>query len=206
MAWKSAGNGNSFGNKQLYDIFFYSISADGTTATLIANYQGYGGGIENDWFQWHGLSVPLAPNAVYGYTFGRAADGPTPSTGWEHVGTQGNNPYPGGQLITSSNANTNNGPVTYGTSGNSDATFDLGLIVSQKPICGHTHLHAQYKSHLRQHAGYIAVGGRGHAPADLSMADRQRHGRRLGAGRRGHQPQSAGEYRGGHFRLRRHCQ
>ena len=51
MSWKIAGNGNSFGNWQPYDLFFYSISPDGTTATLVAKYQGYGGGVENDWFQ-----------------------------------------------------------------------------------------------------------------------------------------------------------
>lgn len=133
LAWKSAGNGSSFGNWQPYDLYFYSISADGTTATLIANYQGYGGGVENDWFQWQGLSVPLAPNTLYGYTFGRAADGPTSSTGWEHMGTQGGNPYPGGQIMNIANSNTNGGPVTYGPTGNSDATFSLGIVVSQKP-------------------------------------------------------------------------
>ncbi len=133
MAWKSAGNGSSFGNWQPYNIYFYSISADGTTGTLIANYQGYGGGIENDWFQWQGLSVPLAPNTVYGYTFGRANDGPTSSTGWEHMGTQGGNPYSGGQIMNVGGGNPTNGPVTYGPSGNSDATFSLGIVVSQKP-------------------------------------------------------------------------
>jgi Concanavalin A-like lectin/glucanases superfamily/Immunoglobulin I-set domain len=130
LAWKSAGNGNSFGNWQLYDLYFYSISTDGNTATLIASYQGYGGGVENDWFQWQGLSVGLAPNQVYAYTFGRDAT----AGGWEHIGNQGGNPYAGGQLITIANANTNGGPITYGTTGNSDTTFDLGLVVSQKPF------------------------------------------------------------------------
>jgi hypothetical protein len=133
MAWKSAGNGNSFGNWQPYDLFFYSISADGTTATLIAKYQAYGGGVENDWLQWQGLGVALSPNSVYGYTFGRANDGPTSSTGWEHMGTQGGNPYAGGQIMNIANTSTNGGPVSYGPSGNSDATFALGLIISQKP-------------------------------------------------------------------------
>ncbi|MGA2247207.1 MAG: LamG-like jellyroll fold domain-containing protein [Verrucomicrobiota bacterium] len=130
LAWKSAGNGNSFGVWQPYDLYFYSISADGTTATLIANYQGYGGGLQEDWFQWQGLSVALAPNKAYAYAFGRDAS----ATGWEHIGTQGGNPYLGGQLITIANANTNGGPVTYGTTGNSDATFSLGLVISQKPF------------------------------------------------------------------------
>jgi hypothetical protein len=133
LAWKSAGNGSSFGTYQPYDLYFYAINGTGgTNATLIANYQCYGGGAQNDWFEFEGLSVGLAPNTVYGYTFGRDAS----SAGWEHIGTQGGNPYPGGQIMTIANANTNGGPVTYGPSGNSDAAFNVGLVVSQKPFAG----------------------------------------------------------------------
>ena len=127
LAWKSAGNGSDFGASQLYDLYFYSISTDGSTATVIASYQGYGGGTENDWFQWRGLSVPLAPNQVYGYAFGHDAS----ASGWEHIGTQGGNPYPGGQLMSVANT-TGTGTVTYGNTGSSDATFDLGMTVYQK--------------------------------------------------------------------------
>ena len=131
LAWKSAGNGSSFNVYQLYDLYFYAINGTGgTNATLIDSYQCYGGGTQEDWFQFQGLSVGLAPNTLYGYTFGRDAS----SSGWEHIGDQGNNPYPGGQLMTIANANTNGGPVTYGATGNSDATFSLGLIISQKPF------------------------------------------------------------------------
>jgi hypothetical protein len=122
LAWKSAGNGQSFGNSQLYDLYFYSLSADGTQATVIASYQDYSGGTENDWFQWQGLNVPLAPNQVYAYAFGRDAS----AGGYEHIGDQGGNPYPGGQIVTVPNT-TGTGPVTYGMTRNSDATFDLGL-------------------------------------------------------------------------------
>ena len=123
LAWKSAGNGNSFGSSQLYDLYFYSISADGSRAALIANYQGNGGGVENDWFQWRGLSVPLAPNHVYAYAFGRDAS----ASGWEHIANQGGNLYPGGQTMTIANP-TGSATVTYDPTGASDATFDLGLI------------------------------------------------------------------------------
>jgi hypothetical protein len=126
LSWKSAGNGNSFPTIQLYDLYFYSISADGTTATPIASYQGYGGGIELDWLKWIGLNVPLAPNTVYAYALGRDAT----STGWEHIADQGSNPYPGGQLCQIPSGG---GTVTYGTTGDSDATFDLGLSVLQSP-------------------------------------------------------------------------
>ncbi len=126
LAWKSAGNGNNFDASQLYDLYFYSISADGSAATVIASYQGYGGGVENDWFQWQGLNVPLAPARVYGYAFGHDASG----SGWEHIGDQSGNPYPGGQLMSVANT-TGTGIITYGDTGGSDATFDLGLIAYQ---------------------------------------------------------------------------
>lgn len=124
LSWKSAGNGSGFGASQLYDLYLYSISPDGSRATVIASYQGYGGGTENDWLQWRGLNVPLAPNQVYGYAFGRDPS----SGGWEHIADQGGNPYSGGQLMTVTNT-TGTGVITYGLTGNSDATFDLGLSV-----------------------------------------------------------------------------
>ncbi len=126
IVWKSAGNGNSFPVFQLYDLYIYSISPDGTTATTIASYQAYGGGTELDWQEWVGLSVPLAPNAMYAYAFGRDAT----SSGWEHIADQNQNPYTGGEICQIPSGG---GTVTYGTTGGSDATFDLGLSVSEKP-------------------------------------------------------------------------
>jgi hypothetical protein len=126
LAWKTAGNGNSFGDFQLYDLYIYSLSAGGATATPIASYQAYGGGIQSDWMEWVGLNVPLTPNTTYAYALGRDST----STGWEHIADEGGNPYAGGQLCEIPSAG---GTVTYGGSGSSDATFDLGLIVSQKP-------------------------------------------------------------------------
>ena len=126
LAWKSAGNGKSFPTIQLYDLYIYSLSADGVTATLVASYQGNGGGTENDWFQWRGLNVLLAPNTKYGYAFGRDASG----TGWEHIGDQGGNPYTGGGLCQ---IPASGGAVTYGASGTSDATFSLGFVAASAP-------------------------------------------------------------------------
>lgn len=124
--WKSAGNGNNFGATQLYDLRLYSISPDGSEATLITSYQGDGGGTEGDWFKWQGLNVPLAPNRIYAYAFGHDASG----SGWEHIGDQGGNPYSGGQIMTVTNTS-GTGTITYGLTGDSDATFDLGLTVYQ---------------------------------------------------------------------------
>lgn len=126
FAWKSAGNGNSFGVSQPYNLFIYSLTPDGALATLIASYKINGSGIETNWLQWQGLNVPLAPNRTYAYAFGRDASG----GGWEHIGNQGGNPYPQGQMITVSQT-AETGPVTYGNTGNSDATFALGLAAYQ---------------------------------------------------------------------------
>ena len=127
FTWKSAGNGNNFGTTQLYDLYLYSVSPDGSRAALIASYQGNGGGTENDWFEWQGLNVPLAPNQLYAYAFGRDASG----SGWEHIGDQGGNPYSGGQIMTVTNTS-GTGNITYGLTGTSDATFDLGVAVYQQ--------------------------------------------------------------------------
>lgn len=127
FTWKSAGNGSNFGTTQLYDLYLYSVSPDGSRATLIASYQGNGGGTENDWFAWQGLNVPLAPNQVYAYAFGHDASG----GGWEHIGDQGGNPYSGGQIMTVTNTS-GTGNITYGLTGTSDATFDLALVVYEQ--------------------------------------------------------------------------
>lgn len=126
LAWKSAGDGKSFSTRQPYNLYIYSLSADGTTATKIASYQASGGATENDWLQWQGLNVPLAPNAKYAYALGRDAS----ATGWERIANQGGNPYSGGKLCM---IPAEGGMVTYGQSGSSDATFSLGLSVSQVP-------------------------------------------------------------------------
>jgi hypothetical protein len=130
LAWKSAGNGNSFPVIQLYDLYIYSLSGTGlTNATRIASYQAYGGGTQLDWIEWFGLHVPMAPNTTYAYAFGRDAT----STGWEHIGDQAGNPYAGGQLCQIPSVG---GMVTYGNSGASDATFDIGLTLSQAAFAG----------------------------------------------------------------------
>ncbi len=127
LAWKSAGNGNNFPAFQYYDLYIYALSANGTTATQIGSYQAYGGGKEDDWFEWVGLNTPLAPNSLYAYALGR--DGT--ASGWEHIGDQGGNPYSGGQLCQ---IPSQGGTVTYGGAGTSDATFDIGLAISQAPF------------------------------------------------------------------------
>ena len=122
FAWKSSGNGSGFGILQPYNLFFFSLSPDGSQATLLSRYKINGSGTEGDWLQWQGLNVPMAANQTYAYTFGRDEAG----SGWEHIGTEGGNPYASGQIITLSHTN-GTGAVTRGIAGNSDAVFNLGF-------------------------------------------------------------------------------
>jgi hypothetical protein len=127
LSWKDDANGNSFSDFQLYDLYIYSLIDNGSNAVNIASYQGYGGGASFDWYKWIGLDVILKPNTVYAYTFGRDPS----STGWESIGSAKGNPYPGGQLCTIPTPA--GGPVTYGTTGTFDATFDIGLTAPSGP-------------------------------------------------------------------------
>jgi hypothetical protein len=127
VAWKSAGNGQSFDVTQLYDLYIYALSDGGSNATVVASYQGNGGGSELDWFEWMGLNVSLKPNALYAYAFGRDST----STGWEHIADQGGSPYAGGEICQIPAAG---GLVEYGDSGDTSATFDLGIVVATRPV------------------------------------------------------------------------
>jgi hypothetical protein len=122
FTWKSAGNGSGFANVQPYHLHLYSVSADGTRASHIASFKASSSGTEGNWLRWQGLNVPLSPNQVYAYAIGRDASG----SGWEHIGNQGGNPYASGQLMTVAHT-TGDGPITYGNTGTSDASFHLGL-------------------------------------------------------------------------------
>ena len=128
LYWLSGGgSASAFSTWQLYDLYIYQVS--GNFATLVSSYQMYGGGTSGDWLKFTGLSTPLAPNATYAYTFGRDAT----ATGWQAIYAESGNPYPGGQILTIANASLTGGPITYGTTGNSDSVFDLNLVISQKP-------------------------------------------------------------------------
>jgi hypothetical protein len=106
-----------------YYLYVYSI-ANGTNATLYANYTNasfvytYG-----DWLTWSGFTpLVLKPNTVYAYAFHQS----TSVSGWAGmVSTPGTTDlYPNGQLCL---VPTTGGTVTFGSTGMSDAAFDLGL-------------------------------------------------------------------------------
>jgi hypothetical protein len=130
LAWKSDGNGSAFGDFQLYDLYIFSVSGTPATTTLLASYQCYGGGNEQDWFKFVGLNVSLGPKSLYAYAFGRDSS----ATGWENISSSSNSPglYTGGQVCTIFPPATGS-TVTYGP-GNQDATFDIGLVGSTSPF------------------------------------------------------------------------
>jgi hypothetical protein len=132
LTWKSSGNGSAFTDFQFYDFYVFSVAGTPPAATQIASYQCYGGGPELDWYKFVGLNVSLAPNTLYAYAFGRDSS----ATGWEDIASVNTNvgPYTNGQVCTIYPPT--GGPVTYGTGGTFDATFDIGLTPSTAPFAG----------------------------------------------------------------------
>jgi len=120
------GNNSGIGTAQPYYLHVYSVS--GSTATLLQTYTS--GNItfnDGDWLKWSGLSVPLSANTTYAYSFGKASS----TSGWEPMAVANNNVYAGGQigLIIP----TSGGTITFGSSHNFDAVFDLGLVLPTTP-------------------------------------------------------------------------
>lgn len=116
------GTHNGTTSSEAFDLFIYSISADGTTATLLEDVTNlnfswnYG-----DWLQWTFPAMTLQPNTVYAYTFHLRTSG-----GWAGASTSpGGGLYPGGQLCEIPAAG---GAVTYGNTSGLNGTFDVSLV------------------------------------------------------------------------------
>ncbi|HLP76249.1 MAG TPA: cellulase family glycosylhydrolase [Candidatus Paceibacterota bacterium] len=126
VAFRTGGIGTSSGTTtaQPYYLHIYSIS--GSTATLLQTYTS--GNIafnDGNWLQWTGLSVPLAANATYAYSFGKASS----TAGWEPMAVA-TNKYAGGEIALIPPAG---GPITTGGSHTFDAVFDVGLVLATTP-------------------------------------------------------------------------
>jgi hypothetical protein len=123
LAIKTGGGTSSgTGTPQNYVLHIYSVS--GSTATLMATYNATNFTFtDGDWLQWGGLNLSLSTNAVYAYSFGKAS---ADVYGWEQLGNAVGNLYSGGELgmmpVTG-------GTITFGSSHNYDAVFDVGLIL-----------------------------------------------------------------------------
>ena len=116
------GTHNGTTSSEAFDLFIYSISADGTTATLLADVTNlnfswnYG-----DWLQWTFPPITLQSNKVYAYTFHLRTSG-----NWAGASTSpGGDLYPGGQLCEIPAAG---GQVVYGNTPGLNGTFDVSLV------------------------------------------------------------------------------
>ncbi len=111
---------------QVYQLRVYSVS--GGNAVLYATYASQNNFIFTDtnWLRWSGLSLPLAGNATYAYSFGRIATG----GGWENMGNFAGDWYSGGEAALIPR---NGGPIVFGATHTYDATFVVGLAESGFP-------------------------------------------------------------------------
>ena len=95
MAIRTAGLGSysGIGTPQPYYLHIYSVS--GGNVTLLQTYTSANVTFnDGDWLQWSGLSVPLAANTTYAWSFGKASS----TTGWEALAVASGNPYAGGEI------------------------------------------------------------------------------------------------------------
>lgn len=116
---RTAGNSGGLpGAGQAYTLRLYSVS--GATATLLATYVSQTGFLftDTDWLQWTNLSFGLQPNTQYAYSLRRN------SGGWENMANVTGNLYAGGEVALIPTAG---GAITYGSSHNFDATFDIAM-------------------------------------------------------------------------------
>ncbi len=121
VSLRTAGLGSysGIGTPQPYYLHLYSVS--GGNVTLLQTYTSANVAFnDGDWLQWSGLSLALAANATYAWSFGKASS----TTGWEAFAVATNNLYAGGQIGLFPPAG---GAITYGSSQGFDAVFDLGM-------------------------------------------------------------------------------
>ena len=112
----------NIGTPQPYYLHIYSVS--GGTATLLTNFTSANVTFsDGDWLQWSGLSMPLAANTTYAWSFGKASS----TVGAEALGVASGNPYAGGEIGLFPPGG---GAITFSSSHAYDAVFDVGLTVA----------------------------------------------------------------------------
>ena len=127
LAIRTSGLGSysGIGTPQPYYLHIYSVS--GGNVTLMQTYTSANVTFnDGDWLQWSGLSVSLAANANYAWSFGKASS----TTGWEALAVASGSPYAGGEIGL---IPPGGGAITYGSSHGFDAVFDAGLILATSP-------------------------------------------------------------------------
>ena len=128
VAMMTAGLGvdGGVGTLQPYYLHLYSVSGGEVTPlqTLTSGNVAFKDG---DWLQWSGLAWPLAANATYAWSFGKASS----TAGWEALAVAEANLFPGGEIGLFPPAG---GAALFGGSHAFDAVFDLGLTPVLAPI------------------------------------------------------------------------
>ena len=118
---------NGIGTPQTYFLHIYSVS--GGNATPLQTYTSANVTFnDGDWLQWSGLSMPLAANTTYAWSFGKTSQA---VGGWESLAVASGNPYTGGEIGLFFPAG---GAITFGSSHGYDAVFDVGLVPANVPI------------------------------------------------------------------------
>ena len=117
---------NGIGTAHTYYLHLYSVAGGNATplqtnisANIIFN--------DGDWLQWSNLSVTLAANTTYAWSFGKASS----TSGWEALAVASGNPYSGGEIGL---IFPGGGAITFGSSHDFDAVFDVGLVPANVPI------------------------------------------------------------------------
>ena len=120
------GSDSGIGTAQPYYLHIYSVS--GGNVTLLQTYTSANVTFnDGDWLQWTNLSISLAANSTYAYSFGKAS---TTISSWEALAVATNNLYAGGQIGLFP---TIGGAISFGSSQGFDAVFDLGLASATVP-------------------------------------------------------------------------
>ena len=139
------GNNNQYNSgtevPQAYDLDLYQISADGTTATWLADVtnlqatfssgptapgvnQGASSYI-SDWIQWTFPALTLQPNTVYAWTWHKSDSDTLNSYTSLNTDAGTADLYPGGQIVA---IEENGGAVGYSSATLSDQAFDVNLL------------------------------------------------------------------------------
>jgi hypothetical protein len=122
-SWTSSG-GPLPTNGQPYLLTIYSVNTATTNATAIAMYESQTnfviitGVTDSDWLNFSGLSVPLAPNSVYAYSFIQDSS----ENDWGNLANVSGGLYAGGQAALLPTI-----AGTYQTAAGYNASFDVGL-------------------------------------------------------------------------------
>jgi hypothetical protein len=127
VSLKTAGLNSYSGitTAQPYYLHVYSVNG-GNVTWLQTHTSGNVAFNDGDWLQWTGLSVPLAANSTYAWSFGRVDS----DSGWEALAVASGNPYAGGEIGLFP---TSGGAITFGGSHGFDAVFDVGLTPALVP-------------------------------------------------------------------------